>query len=206
MRADIRFWTAITVVGICGFSIAHGLSVVHFALAMANIDSAENRAEALRRWTAVPGIASEALQSQVSEKTDSSDLKVAAARREALAAILSIKPLSPLDWLSLSGMQLITDQPMDQVLVSLQLSIMTGPNEGYVMVDRGIFGVSAWERLSPDLQRRAAMDLTAEEVIRKNETFRTVLSAKPIGVRNEVRAAILETGLAPKEVERRLGY
>ena len=66
--------------------------------------------------------------------------------------------------------------------------------------------VSVWESLSLDLKRRTAMDLTAEEVIRKNETFRSVLSAKPIAVRNEVRAAILETGLAPKEVERRLGY
>jgi hypothetical protein len=206
MRADMRFLTAIAVIGICGFSIAQGLRVVHFALAMASIDSAENRAEALSRWTAVPGIRLEALQSQVNAEIDPSDLKAAASRREALAAILSIKPLSPIDWLSLSGMQLITDQPMDQVLGSLTLSIMTGPNEGYVMVDRGIFGVSVWERLSPDLQRRTAMDLTAEEVLNKNETFRTVLSAKPIGVRNEVQAAILETGLAPKEVERRLGY
>src|SRR5262245_10004359 len=89
MRADIRFWTAITVIGICGFSIARGLSVVHFALAMANIGSTENRAEALHKWTAVPGIMSEALQSQLSEKVDPSDLKATASRRETLAAILS---------------------------------------------------------------------------------------------------------------------
>ena len=49
------------------------------------------------------------------------------------SSILSIEPLSSLDWLSLSGMQLVTDQPMEQVLGSLELSMLTGPNEGYVM-------------------------------------------------------------------------
>jgi hypothetical protein len=205
MRADIRFWTAVTVIGICGFSIAQGLNVVHFSLAVANIGSAENRAEALHTWTAVPGITSEALQSQLREKIDPSDLKAAASRREALSALLSIKPLSPMDWLSLSGMQLITDQPMDQVLGSLMLSMMTGPNEGYVMADRGIFGASLWEDLSPDLRRRTAIDLAAEKPP-ENEKFRAVLSTKSEVVRNELRIAMLATGLSPKEVERRLGF
>jgi hypothetical protein len=206
MRADIRFWTAVTVIGICGISIARGLSIVDFSLAIANIGSVENRAGGLHPWAAVPGIASASLQSQLKEKIDASDPKAANSRREALAAILAIKPLSSMDWLSLSGMKLITDQPMDQVFGSLMLSTMTGPNEGYVMADRGIFGVSLWEDLSPDLKRRAAMDLTAEEVIAKSEKFRAVLDAKPVGVRNEVRTAVLATGLAPKEVERRLGF
>ena len=169
MRADIRLWTAIAMIGICGFSVARGWSIVHFSLAMANIGSSENRAETIHTWTAVPGIASAALQSQLTEKIDPSDLKAANSRREALSAILSIKPLSSMDWLSLSGMQLITDQPMDQVLGSLMLSMMTGPNEGYVMAERGIFGVSLWEDLSPDLKRRVAIDLAAEETTRQRE-------------------------------------
>ena len=48
---------------------------------------------------------------------------------------------------------------MEQVLGSLKLSVLTGPNEGYVMAERGIFGVSLWESLSPDLKSRAAIDL-----------------------------------------------
>ena len=56
-------------------------------------------------------------------------------------------------------MQLVTDQPMEQVLESLKLSTLTGPNEGYVMAERGIFGVSLWEGLSPDLKSRVAIDL-----------------------------------------------
>ena len=50
---------------------------------------------------------------------------------------------------------------MEQVLGSLELSVLTGPNEGYVMAERGIFGVSLWEDLSPDLKNRVAIDLAA---------------------------------------------
>ena len=171
---------------------------------MANNASSENRAEIINTWTAVPGIASAALQSKLTEKINISDLKAANSRREALSAILSIKPLSSSDWLSLSGMQLITDQPMDQVFASLLLSTMTGPNEGYVMADRGIFGASLWEDLSPDLKRHAAVDLAAGEP--DDGKFRAVLSTKSERVRNELRTAILATGLSPKEVERRLGF
>ena len=67
--------------------------------------------------------------------------------------------MSSYDWLSLSGLQLITDQPMEQVFASLELSMLTGPNEGYFMAERGLFGASLWERLPPDLQRRVAIDL-----------------------------------------------
>jgi hypothetical protein len=205
MRADIRFWTAITITGICALSVARGLSVVHFSLARANIHSSENRAETTDTWAAVPGVALADLQLKLKEKINPSDLKAPNRRREALSAILSIKPLSSMDWLSLSGMQFITDQPMEQVLGSLRLSRLTGPNEGYVMAERGLFGASLWEDLSPDLKRQTAMDLAVEEV-QDDSKFRPVLSAKSETVRNELRTVILATGLSPKEVERRLGW
>ena len=145
------------------------------------------------------------MQAELTEKINISDQKAANSRREALSSILSIKPLSSVDWLSLSGWQLVTDQPMEQVFESLELSMLTGPNEGYVMAERAIFGVSLWERLSPDLKRRVAIDLAAEEIA-GNEKFRAVLSAQPERVRNELRAAMLATGLSPKEIEQRLGF
>ena len=137
MRANIRLWTAIAMIGICGFSVARGWGIVHFSLAMANIDLSEKRAEVINTWTAAPDVASAALRAELREKIDISDPKAANSRRETLSSILSIKPLSSVDWLSLSGMQLVTDQPMEQVLGSLKLSMITGPNEGYVMADVG---------------------------------------------------------------------
>ena len=205
MRVDIRFWTAIAMMGICGFSVARGWSIVHFSLAMVNIDSLKNRAQITHAWSAVPGVASRALQTELRDKIDPSDLKAANSRRETLSTILSIKPLSSFEWLSLSGMQLVTDQPMEQVLGSLQLSVLTGPNEGSVMAERGIFAVSLWEDLSPEFKSRAAIDLTAGEIPERGK-LRAVLSTKPERVRNELRAAILATGLTSKEVERRLGF
>jgi hypothetical protein len=212
MRADIRFWTAIAMIGICGFSVARGWSIVHFSLAMENIDSLKNRAEITHAWGGVAGVASTALQTELGDKIDASDIKAANSRREGLLEILSIKPLSSYDWLLLSGMQLLTDQPMEQVLGSLKLSMLTGPNEGYVMVERGIFGVSLWESLSPDLKSRAAIDLnpmffprnSAETA--ESEKVRAVLSTKPEPVRNELRKALLATGLPPKQIEQRLGF
>src|SRR5262249_32715033 len=90
-----------------------------------------------------------------------SDVMAAIRRRAVLSTILSIKPLSSRDWLALSGMRLITDQPIEEVLGSLNLSMLTGPNEGSVREERGVSGVTLWERLSPDLKSRVAIDLAA---------------------------------------------
>src|SRR5262245_56295078 len=172
---------------------------------MTTIGSSESGAETIAMWATVPGVASTALQSKLKEKINPSDLTAANGRREALSAILSIEPLSSRGWLALSGVQLITDQPMEQVLGALMLSMVTGPNEGYVMADRGIFGVSLWEDLSLDLRRRAAIDLAAKDLPEKGK-LRAVVSTKSEMVRNELRTAMLAAGLSPKEVERRLGF
>jgi len=199
----IRLWTAIVVIGICGFSIARGLGIVHFSLAMANIDSQERRAEIVNAWSAAPDVASYALQADLTDQIDPSDQKAADRRRQTLSTLVSIKPMSSYSWLSLSGLQLITDQPMEQVFDSLELSMLTGPNESYVIEDRRFFGVSLWERLSPDLKRRVTNDLAEE--IHDSFKFRLFASAQPEQVKNEVRAALSAAGLSAKEIETRLG-
>ena len=204
MRVDIRFWTAVAVIGICGCAVYWGSDIVRFSLATANIDSSEKREEILNTWSAVPEVASATLRAELSEKIDASDSKAATRRREILARIAAIQPLSPVNWMLLSAMQLVTDQPMEQVFDSLELSMVTGPNEGYLMPERGIYGVSLWPRLPPDLKRRVANDLTAAEII-GNSTFRATLAAQPDGVRDELWATMLATGLSPQEVELRLG-
>ena len=160
----VRLLTMIAVVGISGISVARGWGIVQFSLAMADVTSPERRADIINASSVVPEVASRALQAELREKIDISNSAAANKRREALVSILSIKPMSSVDWLSLSGIQFITDQPMEQVLGSFELSILTGPNEGYVMAQRGVFGVSIWERLSPDLQSRVARDLVASIV------------------------------------------
>jgi hypothetical protein len=204
MRADMRLLTAIAMTGICAFAMSQGWNIVRFSLATTNIESSENREQVLNSWRAAPEVASAALQAELSEKIDASDSKAATSRREALATIVAIQPLSPVNWMLLSAMQLVTDQPMEQVFASLELSMVTGANEGYLMAERGIYGVSLWPRLPPDLKRRVANDLAAAEIIGNGE-FRATLSTQPEGVRDELRAAMLANGLSQQEVEQRLG-
>src|SRR5208337_216038 len=138
---NIHFWTAIAVIAICGFAVVRGVSIVNFSLAMVNMGSSENRAETLNAWTARPGIASAALASQLRGKIDTSDLQAADSQREVLSALVSIMPMSSYHWLLLSGMEFVTAMSMEDVLDTLTMSALTGPNEGYVMVERGIFSL-----------------------------------------------------------------
>jgi hypothetical protein len=204
MRTDIRLWTAIVVIGTCGFSVARGFGIVHFSLAIASIGSSEKRAEIVNSWSSAPDVA-RALQADLTYQINPSDQKAADHRRQTLSALASIKPMSSSNWLSLSGLQLITDRPMEQVFASLELSMLTGPNEGYLIADRGLFGVSLWERLSPDLQRRVAIDLATGETT-GGERIRAALASQPDQALNEVRAAMIATGLSPQEVDQRLGF
>ena len=205
MRADIRLWTAIVVIGVCGFSVARGFVIVHFSVATASIDTPEERAEIVSSWSSAPEVASRALQADLNYRINPSDQKAADHRRQTLTALVSIKPMSSYDWLSLSGLQLVTDQPMEQVFDSLELSMLTGPNEGYIIAERRFFGVSLWERLSPDLKRRVAGDVAAGDVHYSNE-FKAYVSTQPEQVRSELREALIATGLSPKEIEKGLGF
>jgi hypothetical protein len=211
MRGSTRLATAVVLAGICGFSVAQGWKIVRFSVATMNLESPEQRAEIVKTWGTTPGLASTALRTVLADKIDIADQKATNEQREALSAILSIKPLSPRDWLSLSGVQLVTDQPMDDVLESLNLSTLTGPNEGPVMVERGIYGVSLWESLSPDLKSRVANDLLSLLFARSPEEgaetgrLQALVSAQPPRVRKELREALLATGVSPSDIQQKLG-
>src|SRR5262245_39124749 len=94
MRADIRFWTEMALIGICGFSSSRGWSIVHFSIATANVDVFENWVEVFNPWTAVPEVASAAWQAELKEEIDVSDPKAANDRRDTFASIVSIRPSS----------------------------------------------------------------------------------------------------------------
>src|SRR5215475_12733593 len=116
MRGRVRLATAIAVMGICGYSVAQGSTIIQFSLASMNAESPERREEIAKTWGGTPGLASRALQTVLADEIDFADQKAANRQRETLTAIVSIKPLSSRDWLALSGAQFVTDQPMDDVL------------------------------------------------------------------------------------------
>ena len=205
MRVTTRLLTAIALIVISAVAIAQGWGIVRFFLASTNIVSAEKRARVADASRATSGITSTALKDELADETSRSDIIAPYHRRELLSAILSIEPLSSMDWLALSKAELMTHQPMEDVFGSLELSMLTGPNEGYVMAERGIYGVSLWQRLSPDLKRRVAHDLAVDEDADNIKKIRAFVSRQPEQVRTELRAALIAGGLSPQEVEKRMG-
>ena len=212
MRGDLRLLTAVVLIGICGLSVARGLGIAHFSLATASIDSPERRADIVNRFSSAPDVASRALQVDLANPIDPSDQKRANRRRQTLTALVSIKPMSSYDWLLLSGLQFVTDQPMEQVFDSLELSMLTGPHEGYVMGERAVFALSLWERLPADLKRHVAIDVAAMMLPRTPAEgemlgkIQAVLPAQPDRVRNEIREAVVATGVSPEEIKKGLGF
>jgi hypothetical protein len=203
IRVTIRLLTTIALIVMSGLAVAQGWDIVRFFLASVNIVSLEKRAVFADTLRARSGIISTALLNDLDDEANRSDVISAYRQRELLAAILSIKPMSSMHWLSLSRMELMTHQSMDDVFGSLELSMLTGPNEGYVMEDRRFFGVSLWDGLPPDLKRRVTNDVAGE--IHDSFKFRVFASAQPGQVKNELREALGAAGLSPKEIETRLG-
>jgi hypothetical protein len=212
IRATIRLLTAIVVIVMSGMAVAQGLGIVRFFLAGMNIVASEKRAVFADALRARSGVISTALLDDLDEETNQSDLIAAYRQRELLSAILSIKPLSSGDWLSLSKAELTTHQPIEDVFGSLELSMLTGPNEGYVMGERAAFALSLWERLPADLKRHAATDVAAMMFQRTPEEgemlgkIRAELATQPESVRNEVREAVVASGVSPEAIEKGLGF
>ena len=212
MRATIRLLTIIALIAIGGMAVAQGWGIVRFFLASTNIISADKRARMADALRATSGTTSTALNDELADETGQPDIIVAYRQRELLSAILSIKPLSSGDWLALSKAELMTHQPIEDVFRSLELSMLTGPNEGYVMGERAVFAVSLWERLPANLKRHAATDAAAMMFPRTPAEgymlgkIRAVLAAQPDAVRNEVREAVVATGVSPEVIKMALGF
>ena len=204
IRATIRLLTATVVIVMSGIAVAQGWEIVRFFLASMNIVSSEKRAVFADTLRARSGILSTALIDDLDDEANQSDVIAPYRRRELLSAILSIRPMSSMSWLLLSRAELMTKQSMDDVFGSLELSMLTGPNEGYVMEERRFFGVSLWEKLSPELKERVARDAAVGD-IPFNREFKAFVETQPEQVRNELREALRPIGLSPKEIDERVG-
>jgi len=144
---------------LCAFALLRGWSIVRFTDARTNIASNAKEATVLGRWVGVPGLSGSALETLLASMANAAGIESARRRAELLTDLLAVRPLSPADWLSLAGMRLVTMQPYPQVLAALSMSSITGPDEGWIMWPRGIFGLLQWQGLAPDARQRAIDDL-----------------------------------------------
>jgi hypothetical protein len=139
--------------------------------------------------------------------SDATDIAGARDRADGLAAIAAIHPLSSANWLALAGMRLVTGQPYQQVLDALAMSALTGPNEGAIMLQRGVFGLLQWERLPEDVRRHTATDL-AGAILGTSVQDVDLLSAKNIlrekspQTRQELADLLRADGVPASELDR----
>jgi hypothetical protein len=156
----VRLGTAIVVLALCTFSGSRGWSTAQFAIMRSELDHPA-QVGPLGPWIGAPGVTAAALSATLTQMADAADVDGAAKRADQLAALLSVRPLSSRNWLSLAEMRLVTGQPKEEVVTALEMSWVTGPNEGTLMWQRGVFGVLIWDLLSPEEHK-----LTIEQIVR----------------------------------------
>ncbi len=184
-----------------------GWSIVRFSYARASVASQEDRTRAVRSWIAVPGIAGAALEASLTEAGAPTDIDRIRKRSDDFAAILSVRPMSSMNWLSLASLRLVAGQRFDQVLGALALSSLTGANEGQVMSQRGIFGVWQWENLPSRVRKQTAAGLAAAVLERavsdqERETIARILAAKSDDTRREITSLLQAAGLSAGDLGR----
>src|SRR5262249_54026014 len=145
------------IVALCAVAMSRGWTIVQLGFARAEVRLGGQVTASLAQWQGAPGLGEASLEASLPLMSDATDIAGARARAEGLAAIAAVHPLSSANWLALAGMRLVTGQPYQQVLDALAMSTLSGPNEGAVMLHRGVFGLLQWERLPEDVRRRTAM-------------------------------------------------
>jgi hypothetical protein len=202
-----RLLTTLAVVGLCTFAIIRGWSVTRFAAARGDLGFDAARAESLRGWVGTPGLGGEALTASLAPLTDPVDAQSARSRATDLTGLVSVRPLSSQDWLSLAAMRLVAGQPQKEIIAALEMSWLTGPNEGPVMAQRGLFGLLQWEVLPEDVRKRALDDLAAAILASAADdgdlfTAKKVLSAKSPEARRLIAALLKVDGVSGTQIAR----
>ena len=197
----IRLLTAAAVFGLCVPIVPRGWDIVRFSIAADITVDPENRAEAVRPWDGVSGLAFSAREFSLTGPDDSDDTNLALKRRSELTEMLSLRPLSAERWLSLFEMHLVTAEHTTKVVEAWEMSVLTGPNEGYLMSQRGFVGLAYWEVLPKEIQTRIASDLVARPLSeRRTARLRTILSEKTEEIRQDVRNVLRSAGNLPERL------
>ena len=197
----VRFLTALGVVSVSALVVYRGSDIVRFGLADAGLGPEGKAVDVGRPWVNVPGLAFSAQESLLQGEVDAGDQKVTQTRREELKDILAARPLSSKYWLALAEMRSVTGERTSKVVEAVRLSVLSGPNQHDVMVGLEIFGVSHWELLPPELQRRVGADLAAEPLAETEiADLRLALAGKSEKTRNDILAVLQAEGVPAKDL------
>lgn len=192
----VRVLTALCVIAFCLWPIWQGYEVFHFAMA-------GSTPEGVQPWIDVPGVAFAAREDALTSTDDTSDAATIAKRRDEIAELLAIRPLSSTYWVQLAEARIDAHEDIARALDALELSAVTAPNEQYMITQRGLFGIWQWEFLSPEIRQRTIADLVgALPSDTKAAWLKQTLSEKTDQVRQEIRADLQAQGFSQGNLDR----
>ena len=124
-----------------------------------------------------------------------------------LTALVAARPLSSQVWLSLAVFRLVAHEELARVLAALRLSWLTGPNEGSVLWQRGVFGLALWDFLPASERERTARDLARamlERLVTDRQTtaIKSIFGTKSMEMRAQIRALLEKRGLETVDLAR----
>jgi hypothetical protein len=132
-----------------------------------------------------------------------------AAIEGALGEIAAASPTSTAAWLSLAETRKALGAPMESVLAAFRMSSLTGSHEGYFMMQRASFGLLHWSELTEEARRIAIRDIVSSVGLvadyHPEGRYRKIIAGKSEIERDNIRAALLASGLATADVLRALG-
>jgi hypothetical protein len=191
-------WISIALVLILGtVAVWRGADAVRFSLAQAAVGR-EGAAGVvnppigvLDEWLDTSGLGAIAREKVLTARTAGPE------QEDIVAGLLARAPLSPLRWLSKAALDASSGKDVAGLLT---LSSVAGPNEGPVMVQRGILGVALWDSLRDDQKALLAGDLASSWSLMSGSErrgFQQVLASKPERIQQEVQAALGNVGGVP---------
>jgi len=126
------------------------------------------------------------------------------------AAIIQILEISPTDteWPDLAEIRLARGAPMASVLAAWRMSYMTASHSGRAMFQRAVFGLDHWTELPLSDQHTVTRDVALSMIgvfYQPDLRYREILATKSKSERDNIRAALVASGLAPTDVLKVVG-
>jgi hypothetical protein len=125
----------------------------------------------------------------------------------AVNELAATSPSSTATWQALAATRKANGGSMEGVVAAFRMSSLTGSHEGFFMMRRAIFGLENWSDLPEQDRRTVVRDMLGSfrEDGEAQTRYREILAAKSSPERDSIRTAILDSGLASKDVLKALG-
>ena len=211
-----RRLTAVAVAALCGYAAAQGGDLaLAAARARGNEDARPGSGPGdrpgmaggtARRWLGLPGLGRSPSNLPLAQIA-ALDPETGKRQARELAALVAARPLSSQAWLALAVFRLIARDDPASVLAALRLSWLTGPNEGGVQWQRGVFGLALWDFLPGDARDRTARDLAGAlrgglVADRQAVAIAPMIADKSAEGRAQIRALLEKQGVPPADLAR----